>query len=206
MTESVKKPLQHLGALLKERGMTQAELSRQTDLSPGQLSLMISGQRGYSRESINRIAAALKVSPAEILQEDARATPIRSDAEAGSGETQLLPDILRALAPDASAPAIYVSGRAIPGANISTGDQLIVDLKRTARLGDLVLAQVVDPDTSASMAVIRRWIDPHLVETGVSSDAPVITISNGQFEHYWCNILGPIIAVIRLLPGNERTA
>jgi transcriptional regulator with XRE-family HTH domain len=45
--------------MLWKRGIQQAELARQTDLSEGQISRFLKGERGLSLESIDRLLDAL---------------------------------------------------------------------------------------------------------------------------------------------------
>jgi transcriptional regulator with XRE-family HTH domain len=53
-------------------GMTLAELSERTELSISQISRIEAGTRGYSRDSLGRIAAAFRISIAELLDRDPR--------------------------------------------------------------------------------------------------------------------------------------
>jgi transcriptional regulator with XRE-family HTH domain len=51
-------------------GITQEELADRTGLSPGYISLLETGERGYTQDSLERIAEALRCLPGEILNVD----------------------------------------------------------------------------------------------------------------------------------------
>lgn len=208
MSQDVKMPLPKLRDLIHQRGMTQAQAAELAELSPGQLSQMISGKRGFSRASLARIAEALGVGISDILgaQPNHPATQAETDALPCPDDCRLDDQTLRALAPSARSPASFLSTRPVIGAGILSGDQILIDLSTPAQLGEIVVVQVVDPDTTLAVSIVRRWIEPYLVEIGASSGAPVMRIDSGQCGRYWCNILGPVVAVIRQVPPRDNAA
>ena len=51
-------------------GITQEELAARTGLSPGYISLLETGERGYTQDSLERLAKALRCVPGELLNVD----------------------------------------------------------------------------------------------------------------------------------------
>lgn len=199
-----------LRAILKSRGMTQAALAEATGLSTATISLMMAGKRGFSRESLGAIARTLDVDPAELMidqgadQDDGLHEPPVPSFEPAHSDEPALAALLAAAAPAAQHPAAYTARRAIPMAAIMAGDLLVIDLNTTARGGDLVLAQLVDPDTSETRAELYRWSPPHLVSLDAMSTDPVLAIENGAVGRLWCNIVGPVLAVLRTQVSSAR--
>ena len=57
-----------LKAKLSETGMTQAELSRRSGISPGHITKVLNGERGLGEQGLKGIAEALKVPPEEVFR------------------------------------------------------------------------------------------------------------------------------------------
>jgi len=189
--------------LLKERGMTQAALAEATGLSTATISLMIKGDRGYSRASLSLIARALDVAVSALIAEPAAMPDIPGLGESGvekietaPGETLSLAAQARQLAPGARQPALYIASRAYLWAAILPGDKIAVDIGDSSPGPGLVVAQFVDPDTSAAVASVFRWAPPHLIALDAATH-PVLTLTNGHVGRLWCNIVGPVRAVAR---------
>jgi transcriptional regulator with XRE-family HTH domain len=51
-------------------GITQEQLAERTGLSDGHISLLETGGRGYTQDSLERIAEALRCTPGELLNVD----------------------------------------------------------------------------------------------------------------------------------------
>ncbi|MEJ0058036.1 MAG: helix-turn-helix transcriptional regulator [Bacteroidota bacterium] len=62
-----KKKLNRIGEILKEKGLTQAWLVAESEITQRSLSLYINGKREPTLDSLFRIAKALKVDPCELL-------------------------------------------------------------------------------------------------------------------------------------------
>lgn len=191
--------------LLKDRGMTQAALANATGLSTATISLMIKGKRGYTRDSLAKIAAALDVPVSALIAEPDTAPGIPGLAESGveritptADDAQSLATQARQLAPGARQPALYIANRAHLWAAILPGDKIVVDIGEPAPGPGLVVAQFVDPQSADAVASIFRWAPPHLIALDAAT-YPVLTLSNGQVGRLWCNIVGPVRAVARVL-------
>ena len=57
-------------AILKERGMSQAELARASGLKESNISYIVNNDRNIRERTLARICKALKINPEEIMLED----------------------------------------------------------------------------------------------------------------------------------------
>ncbi|MGC1374647.1 MAG: helix-turn-helix transcriptional regulator, partial [Anaerolineales bacterium] len=53
---------------LEERGWSQAELARQSKLSPAQITRLLNGERGIGETGLNAIARALRLPPETVFR------------------------------------------------------------------------------------------------------------------------------------------
>lgn len=53
---------------LKNRNWTQAELSRKSGVSTGQIARLMTGERGLGEETVSRIARALSINPITVYR------------------------------------------------------------------------------------------------------------------------------------------
>ena len=192
-----------LRSLLKDRGMTQSALAEATGLSTATISLMISGRRGYSRDSLTLIARALDVPVSALIAEPETTPDIYGLGESGvarvdqdTDDAPALAAQARQLAPSARQPALYIASRAYLWAAILPGDKIAVDIGEIKPGPGLVVAQIVDPQTAIGVSSVFRWAPPHLIALDAATH-PVLTLVDGQVGRLWCNIVGPVRAVAR---------
>jgi transcriptional regulator with XRE-family HTH domain len=83
----------------KHRGLTQERLAERIDMEPSHLSMLENGHRGYTQETLERIAEALQTDAASLLMRD----PSNEDAiwsiweQAKPGERRQLMDVAKVL-------------------------------------------------------------------------------------------------------------
>lgn len=56
--------------ILKEKDMTQAELSRRSGLDPSNISHIVHGNRDVKETTLNRLCRGLEIKPEEIMLEE----------------------------------------------------------------------------------------------------------------------------------------
>src|SRR3954453_22393294 len=54
----------------KHRGLTLGEVADRLDMTPGHISMLERGQRGYTQETLEAVAAALQTDVASLLMRD----------------------------------------------------------------------------------------------------------------------------------------
>jgi len=151
---------------LKRMKLTQAELAERVDISPGYLSLLVSGKKKPSLKVLENIASTLQLSPGELYDEPPLRPPGFREAEAEpfrhSGQNIGI-SLARILAPNAKKAETYTVKRAAVNFGMAPGDLLITDIGAEPADGDIVLVNRYDPETDASTTLIRCWASPWLV-------------------------------------------
>lgn len=150
-----------LKPLLKRRDMTQKELADRTGLSNPFVSLLATGQRRASPDTLERLARELGVGIADLF-----------DGPPGMAESAVAPwtptpagtDDPRTAAATAMRAAarhgfIYEATAAAPSIGVLTGDLVIADLQFDLRDGDTVIATALDKHGGARTA-LARWLAP----------------------------------------------
>lgn len=195
--------LKNLDKLLRIRGMNQTQLAEASGLSTGMISQMKNGRRGFSPDSLSKLANALHV-PDHVLMMDSVPPNLlpgfmenEARAFAPDAGSNGLKALLATLAPDASHPVIYVASKTVTALGIIAGDRLVVDLNETALAGEIVIARRVDPADGTAVTLIRRWIPPFLISFDPEdTDAAMRPETDGE-NTTWCNIVGPVVATFR---------
>lgn len=101
-------------------------------------------------------------------------------------------DVISVVAPRARHGATWRCKTQAPLFGILPGDILVIDLKRTARDGEIVLANVADLNTGAASTVLRKLATPYLLSADPSDTAPPLVVDGARTV-----VLGPVVAVIR---------
>jgi transcriptional regulator with XRE-family HTH domain len=153
-----------LKPLLERRGMTQKELAERTGLSNPFVSLLASGQRRASPDTLERLARELGVGIADLF-----------DGAPGMAESGVAPwtpaptatDEPRAAAATAMKAAarhgfIYEATEAAPSIGVLPGDLVVADLQFDLRNGDTVVATALD-DHGGARTALGRWLPPWVI-------------------------------------------
>lgn len=150
---------QRLHRLRERAGLSQTALARLSGLAQGRLREIENGTtRSPGLENLLRLAKALEVSVAELMGEpDQLAEPDAAPYQASDGRA-----VAVLLAPNAERPEPYRIGRDMLAFGFRAGDVAILDAKGAARPGDLVVANLCDPETGEARTVIRRFAPPFL--------------------------------------------
>jgi transcriptional regulator with XRE-family HTH domain len=179
--------------LRKVKGWSQIELAKSAGLSPGTISRLESGDIGYSKESLKKIAGALKVSVDQLLG---------ADIEGTRGIVKKVPNL--ANAKDYMYSPLYVSDAAVfievlDGAmehQLAKGDRVLADPAVLYEAGSLVVAR-----TDKRFTGIVRLFRPRTEEI---SDGYDLVPTNSIYpaipcEEPGCEIIGTAVALFRTL-------
>lgn len=100
--------------------------------------------------------------------------------------------LIKTVAPRARNGSTWRARASAPLFGILSDDVLIVDLKRNAREGEIVLATVADLNTGSATTVLRKLATPYLL----SAD-PADTTSPLVVDGVRTVVMGPVVAVVR---------
>jgi len=189
--------MDHLGKnveyLRKLKGWTQVQLGRAAGLSSGTISRLESGDIGYSRESIAKLAGALKVEPERLVS---------SNLEDTGGVVRRVPNLANSkdyiYSPlDVSARAVYVEvmDEAMES-QIACGDRVIADPAVIYETGSLVVAR-----TNRRSSGIVRLFRARSEQISDGYDLVAINSLYAPITHEepGCEIIGPAVALFRIL-------
>ena len=187
-----------IGTALKHKGMTQAALADKVEVSRGFMSEIISGKKTPSLETLQKIATALGVSPAELykvsprgMAEAGEAYHSEASASPYSQVSAKLTGAIHALAPSAKHPQTFRVDKTQLGFALTEGDVLVVDINDQPKDGDLVITTTTDMDTGEGVTNIRRWLSPWLIPSDITDKAVKLS-DDGAVA-----IMGVIKAVLR---------
>lgn len=158
----------------ERRGLTKTELARRVHTSGSQIGHLESGRRQMTETWLLRLAQALDVSPADLIDPTPAPPPLRgpgfadvdvSPLPASFGSADLATDLAALLAPRCRAPALWrVHSRALEDLGYLPGDLILLDLGRDRPdAGDVVVAQLYDWTASDARTLLRLYEPPYLV-------------------------------------------
>lgn len=178
-------------------GWSIAELASRSGVSRPLLNQWELGTRVPNLRRIDKVAEALGVTRAELLQEPA----------AGFGECTLVPwqppsaserrnhppgPSPSDLAPNARTPAGFLAqGAGAPAFGIMRDALLVIDLAAAAGVGDVAIVQLVNEAAATARTVIGRLLGDWLVGPNFCTD-PTDRLHLPDHRH---NIAGPVVAV-----------
>ena len=157
---------------LKAARMKQAALAEAADITPGFLSEILSGKKQPSVETLQAIAAALKVSVADLVADppqDAVKTIGFAEPEAEPFEPETSTSLQKALSALASAckhAETYLIRKSDASLALCAGDVLVIDLDAPLEPGALVIATIADADSGEATTVVRRYVPGWLFGSG----------------------------------------
>lgn len=171
--------------MLNASGQTQRALCDAADVSEGYLSLLFSGKRQPSYDTMHRISAFFGSTPAETF---------RLDETLGLSEGQAAPwhppskadHIGRAafaLQSGLRNPKRYRATRDFPALSIRQNDILVCDAVPNITEG-LAIVTVVDPNTGESSTQIRRIHDGMAIAANPLDDVPVLAVNTQSIGIY----------------------
>jgi DNA-binding XRE family transcriptional regulator len=151
--------------LMTQRGIKQARLAETVELSPGYLSLIVSGHRDPSPAVLTKLATALGASVSDLFDDagsnsNGFAEPSVEPIDMPRSEAAAL---CAALGVTAAHPAVSKIKTHAPAFSLSEGDCLLVDLKGKIADGKLVLATVSSDDGYEFATGLYRLQDPWLI-------------------------------------------
>lgn len=159
--------------------------------------------RSPSVQNAINLAKVLGVSLSYLAlgEEDAEREPEKDQAKPwtppnAGGERPDLEDARRrlpqTLAPSAREPALYRLSVDIATFGYRQGDILIVDMKKPAKDGDIVLAQMMDLTDGSSSILVRRLFSPFLITPSLDERNPVIVADGARTK-----VIGVVAASFR---------
>jgi transcriptional regulator with XRE-family HTH domain len=196
---------ERLRAIMADRGLKAAPLARGAGLGIDYVRDILSGRSGEPKaDKLKKLADYLGLSVDQLLDahapppaplgfaEPSQAVPWTQPApHAGSTEPSFA-QLLRALCPDAQTPSPMRIAVDLPGFLIGAGDLVVIDLKRPAIQGEIVVVQAIDDDHGSAVTLLRRYAPPYLMPPGGGLAVPP-GLADGRAN----TIMGPVIAVIR---------
>lgn len=163
--------------LLKSKGMTQTALAEATGVSRSHMSEIISGNGNPSVTLLRAIADVLSVDIPDLFAKpatgfaEAAVTPLDLS---GSNSSASLAHVV---APDIVTPEYYRINRDMIALGLLSGDVLIVEKTNKAQNGDMVVVNVIDPDTQESETELRRVAMPWLVGD-MTAQEPLVSMES----------------------------
>lgn len=196
---------ERLKILREKAGLSASALSKKADLSKNSVSQIEDNpSRSPSVDNVAKLASALGVSFSYLalgLEEEisrgkdvSQATPWTPPT--AGGERPDLEDARRklpqTLAPSAREPSLYKLRISIATFGYMQGDVLVVDLRRPAKDGDVVLAQMMDLADGSSSIIVRRLFSPFLISPALEEPNPVIVADGARTK-----VIGVVAASFR---------
>lgn len=198
-----------IAARRKAMGLSQARLAEIAQVSQQLVSQLERGEN-LTTKHLPRIARALNLSLAAM--DPAYADPPASatgfaedDAAVWRGESGPQPPgnapsretIFATLTPGVETRQVYTISKSLPAFGLLPGDVAIAEAKGQAAQGDLVIANLHDPQLASGRMLVRRYFPPYLISAALDEADQVITTETA-------NIVARIVAILRLpepLPG-----
>ena len=174
-------PKEKLKQLRELRGLSMAKLAAKIGREAPLIYKLEKGITRYNETLLADLAAALDVSPAELLDEDLEAMPEKASAKQGFSEDAIPfdgdPKIARL--PDLSPNEfVYnVRTRILDQIGIIPGDLLIIDtgqgFRSRLRDGDVVVAQIYEvADPMKATTVLRQFLAPSMLVSNSTGENP----------------------------------
>lgn len=174
--------------ILAGRRMKQRELADALDISTGYMSLLLSGERKPSHDLLTRMADVLGVPVGSLFEEAAEPQGFADPVEHWNAEPADLRLLNRMLETPAAQPDTYRIKKTTTGLGLMAGDLVIIDLGRTAKVGELVIGNEARDGTA--QAFVARWADPWIL---FDENTPPRRIGADQATA----IYGPVVGVLR---------
>ena len=181
------------------------EISLAAGVSPGTISeLLRDPDRSPSVKNLQAVAQELGVSFVWLTEGTEAGTPPRGFAMSVADPWEPKPSgerpdlhtpaevLIKAVTPRARRGSTWRAKASAPLFGILTDDVLIVDLKRAAREGDIVLATVADLVTGAARTVLRKLATPYLLSPDPADKQAALVVDGVRTA-----VMGPVIAVLR---------
>lgn len=96
------------------------------------------------------------------------------------------------MAPNAREPALYRLNSTLREFGYRRGDIIVVDLKKPAKDGDIVLSRVMDLSDGSSSLIVRRLFSPFLISAELDEPMPMIVADGAR-----TTVLGVVAASFR---------
>ena len=195
---------ERLKFLREKAGLSASALSKKAQVSKNYVSqIEDSPTASPSVDNVMKLAKALGVSftylalgEEEVGKKSERDQATPWTPPAGGGERPDLDDSRRKLpqtmAPNAREPAMYRLNLTFAELGYRKGDIIVVDLKKPATDGDVVLAKVMDLSDGSSRLIVRRLFSPFLISAELDEPIPMIVADGARTV-----ILGVVAASFR---------
>lgn len=183
--------------------LSQPQLAQRAGVSQQLISQIERGENTTTKK-LPQIARALEV-PMTLLDPSFSDIPTEtnyrglSEGDASLWVAQAKPDsastldqhdLLVAMTPNIETRQFYRCERARPSVGLLPADIIIADAKTPPVIGDLVIANLADPETATSVTLIRRFYPPWLVPSAEDDPKSVVSIDSA-------NIVAKVVAVFR---------
>lgn len=187
--------------LRTDRGWTQQQLADRSGISRSLLTQFETGTRRPNTDRLKAMAAALSVEMRDLVSDDDPPRRGFSECEVAAWKPpeparqngNQTPWDPRLLAPRALNPATFAvrHGNAV-NFGILPDSVLVIDLKRTPRDGDLIVARHMDADTGEAVTLLGRLLKGYLIGPRFASD-PADRL---RLDSRTSNIVGPVSAIV----------
>ena len=173
--------------------MTIAALASLVNTTQAQISRLETGGRELTEDWMRRIAKALDVEPADLLE---TATFVNLIDEVEPSMEPVSTGILAALKSKHLA-TFQVATRALENLSIRVGSEIVFDCSETSvvsiKTGDVVLALVTRKSDGKRAKIIRQFVAPELLTTN-RAESRNVTISLKE-PNYIVEIIGTLLPV-----------
>ncbi|WP_300009742.1 helix-turn-helix transcriptional regulator [uncultured Roseobacter sp.] len=195
----IKAILQAVDAYEQETGKSDRAISLEIGMSESAIRnwrrRLEAGEKDASigANALVRLAKVLNVDPADFTEIQPPPASGFEESYAVAWEPQKafqVEDVMKSLAPKAKSPCPFKLTRDAPAFNLSKGDILILDLNSSAKTGDIVLANRVDPNTGSAETLLGRYLPPYISPPN-ASEKPQLVDSN------LISVMGPVVASFR---------
>lgn len=190
-----------LKKIVDESGRSHRSISLAAGLAPGTLSDILKNfDRSPSVASVTALANTLGVSVSWLIDghgdnairgfSESDTTPWIAPEPKGQRPDLDYRRLAQMLSPNARNADTLRLARNAAGFGLYRNDILVVDLKRPAEPGDLVIAQVADLESGEATTALRRYLPPYLVSD--QPDSPALMADGVR-----TSIMGPVTASFR---------
>ena len=192
----------NLRRILSELGRSAASVSREANLSTRFAQNILDGKVVSPRtDNLIRLADALNVSLSDLLAEDQgdgcasrSLNEFQDDAAPYDPKpgTDELSRVIKDLFPQRGTLGCFRIRRDLAPLMLARNDLIVCNLSENPSAGQLVTVNSVDPDTTISQTLIRRYVPPYLIEVTHQRTREPDVLDNHRNA-----IVGTIIGAIR---------
>ena len=173
-----------------EPPLTAADLAQEVDTSQAQISRLENGKRELTEDWMRRIAKALDVEPADLL-ETATFVNLDNEVEPYIGT---ISDAVASAIRASDLTVLRVTGKHLENLGISKGYEAVFNTSQamigSMKTGDIALVKVTRLSDGRSAKIIRQFVSPSILITNRRGRNVTINMSEPRFQ---IQILGVLV-------------